>query len=200
MANELEICNLALSRIQANAIQSLAEASREAQVCRRHYPLCRDSVLNDYDWAFARRNSLLAEIAAEHPSWEYVYALPADCIAPRRIWSVSDPEGADPRLRIPYEKGLHPTTQTLALYTNEAEARLVYTAQVTNAALFDPLFADMLAWRLASEFAQPLRGNSQLMGSMFNIYTRALAAAAADSANQSYTAPSGSGDFVAARA
>lgn len=200
-ANDIEIANLALSRVSAGAIQTLTEHSREAEVCSTHYRICRDSVLRDIDWAFARRSKTLALLASiTWPGWTYIYEAPSDCLAARRIFNESDPKGKDPRQKIPYEVCLHPTIDKLLVASDQPEAVLIYTASVGNGAIFDSLFSDMFAWRLAMEIAIPLRGDVTLMQAMQQAYNTALLAAGADSTNEGYQAPTGSGDFVAARA
>lgn len=199
MANEVEICNLALSRVVAQGIQNLNDASREAQACRRHYTFCRDSVLEDYDWPFARREVALAELSITQSGWDFVFVLPTNCIAPRRIFNADDPKGADPTKRIAYERRLHPTESTGILCCDIEAPVLIYTSQVTSASSFDPMFVDLLAWRLASEFALTLRGSAQLMQRMFQVYTSVLNTASARSINQGYVEPSGFGALAAIR-
>lgn len=54
MASEIEICNIALSRIgNSRSINSMTEASKEANQCSLHYEQCRDAVLSDFPWNFA---------------------------------------------------------------------------------------------------------------------------------------------------
>jgi pterin-4a-carbinolamine dehydratase len=199
MANIVQICNLALSRVLAPAIQSLDDPTREAQVCRRHLTIVREAVLNDFDWSFARRVAPLALTTVEHPAWDYVYAKPADCLTPRRIVNPADPKGSNPYLRIDFEVISHPSQGLQLIATDQDEAELVYTANIDNATVFDPGFVDCLAWRLAADIALPLRGDKQLLQVMNNAYMRALAAAAADSVNLSHIKPTGWGDFVDVR-
>lgn len=199
MANEVEICNLAISRLAANPIQALSDQTREAQVCRRHFNILRDSVLRDFDWAFARRRVAVARLDLTDSVFTFVYDLPADCLIVRRIVNPSDPEGTDPAKKINFEVALHPTDNRQVLYTNQASPTIVYTANVTGPTVFDAMFTDALAWRLAMEFAVPLRGSPELMNACSQYYRAALASSHVQSAKESHQVPTGAGDFVAAR-
>ena len=60
MLSVIDICNKALSLINVSNINDLSEASAQARVCRFHYEICRDSVLREHPWGFARTFSTLA--------------------------------------------------------------------------------------------------------------------------------------------
>jgi hypothetical protein len=201
MASEVDIANLALSRVGVAAISSLNDPTREAEVCRVHYTNARDSGLRDFDWAFARRwASSLPLLELEHPAFDYSYELPADLLAARRIVNPTDPQGRDPRSRIAFEVSyVAGSTNKNCLFTDYEDPTVVYTAKVTTSAAFDALFVDALAWRLAVDLALPLRGDERLMTSLNNAYRIAGARAAAESLNEQILKPDGAGEFVAAR-
>lgn len=200
MANQVEICNIALSRAAvSSSIQSFAENSREAQACRKHYTICRDSVLEDYDWPFARRQGALAALTITQEGWGFVYALPSNCIAARRIFNPLDPKGVDPAKRIEWERMMHPTEETGILCCDVEGPTLIYTTQVTVAGAFSALFADMFGYRLAAELAHTLRGDQKLMAGLFKIYSNAISNASGRNVNQGFLAPAGDGSIVASR-
>lgn len=197
MANEVAICNLALSRIGKNSIASLNTPTEEGRKCNLHYPFARDSTLRDFDWSFARKTQALALKSETYPGWAFVYAYPADCLAARLIFN---PLSDDPADKIPYDLGLSADGTSQVILTDKCQAVLVYTSAVTNSALFESLFSDALVWRLAAELAQPLRNDASLATAMRAQYSTAVLVARARSANeQKSDKPSERSDFLDAR-
>lgn len=63
MASEVEISNLALSRIGDSATVSSInppEGSAQAEHCQRFYPIARNSLLEMHAWSFCDRRIQLA--------------------------------------------------------------------------------------------------------------------------------------------
>lgn len=167
MATEVDICNLALSRIRASEIGSFQENSAEAIQCRILYPMIRDQVLTSYAWHFAKVTRALSLTASESPEWSYVYDHPNDCL---RIHYVFDEKAYRGQVnirsrkriaeyRIPYEVGSG-VNGSRVIMCNMEGVSISYTKSITDARLFDPLFINLLAWQLASELAIPLGGDS----------------------------------------
>ncbi|HSW00023.1 MAG TPA: hypothetical protein VLI39_07615 [Sedimentisphaerales bacterium] len=213
MASVVDLCNLALSHLGAYAIQALSDAVKEAKECNRLYPFARDASLRDFDWNFASARKVLAESAETVTGWAYVYAYPSDCIAARQIIDVTDgsvyaewEEGGNvsvrvsgPQGKLPFDVVLNSTKSGRLICTNIEAAELRYTAQVTDPNLFDALFTDALSWRLASELAQPLRGDLRLAQSLFQMYLAKLARARSENANEMHMDPQDTSSFVEAR-
>lgn len=180
MASNVDICNMALSHCGISSfISSLDEASNEARVCALHLPLVRGAVLQDFPWNFARRRRLLAALAETPPAnWAYVYALPEDCLA---ALFIAVPGMRAPRSdqRIPFEVAANDTQRVL--YTDQPSAELVYSANVENPTLFDPLFIQALSFALASAIAAPLSVSSGLVKYAHERYAVAVSQAAAAS-------------------
>lgn len=150
--DEVAICNRALLRVgSSKVITSLSDDTEAARICNAVFAMNRDEVLTEADWPFARRYAVLVEVAdVNHPAWTYGYTLPADYLVARAIWSgIRRPVAATP-----YTIELSEDGTTLLLLTDEAPVTdaapyLRYTARVTDVALFDLLFSDALAWRIA---------------------------------------------------
>ena len=86
------------------------------------------------------------------------------------------------------------------ILTNKEDAELVYTAQVTNTLLFDPLFTDVLSAALAVKLARPLKADQALKKELQEQYQFLIAKATASSANESFKKPDNSNNvFVNAR-
>ena len=86
MTSFMEICNLALTRIGAQTINSLDEASAQAIHCNLLFGPTRDAVLRQVPWRFATARQALALLDETHPpEWTYGYQKPPDCLAARYI-------------------------------------------------------------------------------------------------------------------
>ena len=63
MATQTDICNAAISHCGTrNKIASIDEGSAEANACRTHFALARDSLLRAFDWNFARLTASLGAL------------------------------------------------------------------------------------------------------------------------------------------
>lgn len=148
----VQICNEALLFTGTNAIiNDFNENTAEAKACKVVYEKTRDALLEKFPWRFCTRRAVLAQLAIETTGWAYTYALPADCLSPRRIWNgLHVCQDAD---EIPFDVESYSLTLTpfggLCLLTDKAQAELIYTAANTNPALYSPLFVEALAWAIA---------------------------------------------------
>jgi hypothetical protein len=158
-ASEVQICNLALARIGVrDYIESLSDASEAAETCNLFYEPMRDAALEAFPWPFATRRASLAELAGvERDGWDYVYSLPADCVAPRYIYpGTTNPSAAN---RVPFE--IEDEAGADVLLANVEEPVLIYTYRVTDVAKFKPAFTDALSWLLAAELAVALEAKEE---------------------------------------
>lgn len=175
----VEICNMALSRIGVkNFIADLAGQSTEARVASLFYANVRDAVLEDADWAFARKRAVLTATDEERTNWAYVYSLPSDCIAARKI-VIEDVRNPGPEQRYPFTVELADDGSTKRLLTDIEDAELAYTARVTAVGLFSPLFVNALAWALAAEFGASLKASKETQKWAIDMYAVAVAKALA---------------------
>lgn len=185
MASEIDIANLALSRLGDDAtVASLnpPEGSAQAEHCAQFYPIARDTLLELHNWNFATRRITLAETTLpDNAGWLYAYAAPSECIQVIAILppSVSDnytanlgnipgyrtygPEDITPpglastSVYIPQDYALETLdTGDTVILTNTSEATCRYIVRVTDTTKFSPLFIDVLSWYLAHMIAGPL--------------------------------------------
>lgn len=181
MAADIGICNLALARLGVQAVQSLDDPSQEARACARLYPQARDALLRMHPWNFAsKRRALTLLSAAPAFEWAYAYAYPSDCLEARAIWR---PEGFAGRARFVVETGEDLLSKVIL--TDEPDAKLLYTAAVSDSRMFDAGFADALAWRLAAELAQPLAASDSKQKAMLAMFQDSLARSMVSDARES---------------
>ena len=186
---EAQVCNLALMRVgQREFIDSLDEATVQAEMCSAAFGPARDELLERAPWPFAMRRALLGQLVApttgpDFGEWAYRYSLPSDCVAPRFIYTGSTM--TPPDKRIPFVIELDSDTgANFLLLTNQPSAQLAYTAQVTNPGLWSPMFVQAMAWRVALDLILSLPVKPQLARQVEDKANRAIAAALASQLNQ----------------
>ena len=160
MTSQVEICNLALSRIGAGTISAIDEDTREARTLLLHYEPTLRSLLRAHEWNFAKKRVVLAQLSTAPVSeYAYQYALPSDFLKVCRINGAFTDE-----YRL----------EGSALLSDEDPVTLEYVHAVTDPNLFDAIFTDVLAQKLASEIAYALTENNGLTESVFRIYSDKL--------------------------
>lgn len=81
-STDVEICNLALSRIGANTITSLsANSAKEDRLCNQFYTQFRDELLRSYPWNFAKKAVRLIKTDLYDTSTDYSDAVTITNIA-----------------------------------------------------------------------------------------------------------------------
>jgi hypothetical protein len=197
--SEVTISNMALSRIGINQrIASMTELSAEAGACNLWYEVCRDYVLEDLDWNFARRRVALALLSPQDPPppWGYEFAWPADCVATRGLDAGVQVKRAVDRL--PFEVAWKDANARKILATVQ-DPILLYTARVTNTTVFSAAFIDALAWRIAAELASNLAKSSAMRDATSRYYLLAISVARAQTLNEGQDFPEPDSEFVLER-
>lgn len=157
--------------------------------------------------------------------WSYTYRLPAACVRARRLVR----EGVGRRWENdPPPFAVATDSQGTVLHTNEADARLEYTARIDGAVYFsDALFKDAFAWRLAAMLVPALeqpepealeqhgrgpegedkrrvrqrsqRQREQMVAHAWRQYYATLSIAQAADANEQRQEPEGDPDWISGR-
>ena len=199
MLSVIDICNKALSLINVSNINDLSEGSAQARVCRFHYEICRDSVLREHPWGFARSFVTLASTDIEHPHWSYVYSIPGLYLYGINIFPADEKistDGIFPDSAIDYYMRDADYRYELAnmedkrvILSNVPNAMMEYIKQITDVTLFDPHFVETLSYKMASDIAMPLTGDSKIAAFYTDKYLRSLQHAQVLSANESKHSP-----------
>ena len=213
MTSIVSICNLALTRIGAQTINDLEEASSAARHCKALYEPTRDSLLENRPWRFARSRASLAALVvagADKPrEWSQVYALPSDCLKPLYIEPAS--AGTIPlhrdcytgseywRQQIPDATPPFEVRAGRQIMTDEEDAVLIYTARIEDPTRYDPLFVEALSWRLAGDLASALKGDMRRREEAWGAAQVAINEAAASDARGATTRVQRDADWTAAR-
>ena len=189
MANAVDICNLSLSHIGSDAVVtsiSPPDGSVEAGYCARFYPLARKVMLAVTNWSFATKRATLAPLANPSSIWLYAYAQPADCLKPIRIFKA----GAEEEDTADFE------VEDNIILTNEAEAVLKYTRDVTDTTKYNAPFVSALSWMLASYLAGPVLKGPTGVNAANALLERAMQEARAAGANDANRSDVKTDDFV----
>lgn len=176
MASPVDIVNLGLAHIGAEAqVSSIdpPDGSYEAGLAARFYPQVRREVIDRAGFAFSLKRVALAEVTNPSTVWLYAYALPADCINAIRVLSLNYVTAAS--LLAPLDSVFVLQQNALVidnlftergssdfeiegdvLLTNEPEAVLKYTADVTDTGKYPPLCVTAMGMLMASYLAGPI--------------------------------------------
>lgn len=154
----LDICNLALSKLGESPISAIdANGSPAARQCYLHYHPTRREVLSAHRWTFAQK---LTEITSSEPMDETMcehilhHSLPADCL---RVLSVNQSNW---------------TLRGRAIYCREKRIKLLYTYDCEDTELFESLFIDAFATRLAFKMCISLTCSTTARASLLEEYKK----------------------------
>jgi len=207
--SEVRICNMALSRIgAASSIESLTEASAEANACNLWYNYSRRQALAANDWGFARKRAALTTHSDDPPSgiWAYRYQYPSDCNILRKIqnptgsaallWAQDAHANAD---AIPFSIELDDSQETKSILCDLDEATAVYTFDLTNVTLFSEYFVSMLAIAIAANIAFSITGNPDIENTMVGRFNALAAIAGAADSNEQVGKPPRDAEWIRGR-
>lgn len=187
MASVVQICNMALSHIGCDArVASISppDGSVEAGHCAMFYDLARTELLEPGAWPFSLTRASLPRMANPSDRWMFAYAKPSDCLRPLRILASWSPSSMTNRAGVEFD------VEGDLIFTNQADAVLLYARDVTDTTKFTPGFTAALSFALAGYIAGPIvRGNegAKLGDAMRSRALSAAELAAAASANASAT-------------
>lgn len=152
MPSDVEIANLALTKLGTNRISSFSEDSKEGRAVIAVYNLTRDAELEAHAWKFCIKRTNLAKLV-DTPVWgfDFLYQLPADYL---RILQIGE---AYPGVSFTDYRAFDETEWRIEgrrIATNlDSPLPIRYVAKVTDPNLWHPLFIKALAAKLVGEMA-----------------------------------------------
>lgn len=184
MASETDICNRALQKLGVSRITSLDEDSPEARDCNAAYEFVRDAELRRHPWGFAiKRVTLAPDVESPDFGFNYAFTLPADAL---RI--------------LPDNEVTDWVVENGKLLTNDGDTlKLRYVARITDTGVYDPLFANVLATRLAFELAESITHSTQLKSAIWEEYQENVRQARAVNAFESISQEPPTDSWITAR-
>lgn len=146
--SEVSICNLALQKLGAAAITALTQNHPSARAMNACYETIRDRELRAHRWNFAKTRATLAPHAtapASTSGFAKAFPLPSDYLL---LLSYNESNLGPGRNDIDWKIENHQGVR--CILTNDGDSLpIVYIARVTDPTLFDAIFVDALACKLA---------------------------------------------------
>ncbi len=158
--SNVSICNKALILLGGDTISSLTDDTKAAILCNNIFDITKNSLLRVSNWNFAVKRLALALNVAT-PAWGYSfsYSLPQDFL----------------RLLEKEDENIYPfKIEGRALLTDDpgssSSINIRYISKIDDPNLFDALFVDLLAARLAVELATPLTDSATRKKEAIDLY------------------------------
>lgn len=164
---KVDIWSVALDRIGENdPVENENEVREAVRACKRHYDRCRLEVLEAFWWRFATAQAKPALLAGKRFGWEYAYAVPEGCVAPRALLYGGQRQAQyGVRNRLPFDVQADDAGENSIIVTDVAPAdfdTLEFTRDIEATGAFPPGFVNALEWRLAAELALALKKDRAL--------------------------------------
>lgn len=159
--SETQIFNAVLDKLAEESVLSTTDEKAVARWLNRNYPLQRDVLLQRYPWNFATRRKLLARDTAKPDfEWSWQFLMPNDCLRVLPLTSGGYRNGTP----IPF------IVEGRYILTNAGSPLPVrYIGREENAALFTPIFIDLLSQILASNFAYWTTGKASFAKQLLDV-------------------------------
>jgi hypothetical protein len=172
MSSTTEICNRAITKLGDQRILSLTDNTNQGRTLASMYAPVRDAELRRNRWNFAIRRAALPALA-DAPEWGYSrqFQVPNDFMSLVQVNDVY----IRPRSKA---KGPWSLEAGRILTDMGAPLKVRYVARIENSGLFDPLFVEMLACKLAFEACESLTQSGQKKQALAEEYKMALSEAA----------------------
>jgi hypothetical protein len=146
------ICNGALGRLGSASIVDLSEGTINAELCTRFLPRAVEHVLDQYDFNFSRKRSLLSPLV-KRPEFGggKIFPLPVDLL---RVTGVYGGDGVSP---LPYR------IEGDALLADADEAALLYIARPLTPRRFPSYVTNALVAYLAFLLSSVVTSSEQMV-------------------------------------
>jgi hypothetical protein len=150
---------MALIKLGADPITSLAQDTKNARLCNAVFESLRNEVLEGHEWSFATKTVELASIVGTPiMNWTYQFQLPADFLKMIRAedWKQE------------FE------TLDGYLHSNDDPMKIKYIWENTNSGTWHQSFCNSLSWRIAAELAYAITKSNTVANTMMVGYDMVL--------------------------
>lgn len=171
MANQkTDIYNLALFHIgHSRRIDSPTENSTERRNCESVYESSKRALLTMANWSFAKTVVNLTLTGNTPKGWAYEYYYPQGCIK-----AIEIARDTNLQKEIPFQTALryNDSTQeeTRVIWTDEANAQLLFMRNVQSPPVFTPLFDLTLSYFMGIPLARVMAKNTRTPGEMSQLF------------------------------
>lgn len=168
--DKTEIYNLSLFHIgHTRRVESPTENSTERRNCEAVYNSAKRSLLTMANWSFAKTIVNLSLTGFTPKGWAYEYHYPQGCIKALEIARDSDAQK-----EIPFQTALRYNDETGAetrvIWTDEANAQLLFVRNVQSPTVFTPLFDLTLAYYMGIPLSRVMAKNTRVAGEMTQLF------------------------------
>lgn len=173
ISSPVEICNLALIRIEQATIVSLTDRSLQGQMCKSMYEQAKSSLLARYNWSFALKKAKLAEVdntADPLQEYKHAYALPDDFL---KIFMVYG-EAKRPVVQYPNSKPPY-VIESKVLLIDDSGCVIKYISDEDTVTKFSPLFINCLVLDMAVRLTRIFQSSSAYQQQLMMEYNQELA-------------------------
>jgi hypothetical protein len=146
------------------------------------FDLCRREVLRAHDWAFAETRVDLVLVGVNETEYGYQYAYPNKCIRARELQK--DIRRSKP---IPFKVARYSDEdngEMRVVLTDQENARLIYTYDVEDLAMFDDLAGQALAGLIAFRCSKAITTDKNAGTVAWNYFRSAISEARAADGNE----------------
>ena len=159
--SQIALWNMALALVGDDSATGVDDDTRQARVCRAHYPSARDETLAAHPWNCAMARVRLAALA-NAPAWgfERAFQLPADCLRLKVVRT-------SPEWR----------REGDAILANSDSCEIAYVRRLEDTTRYSPLLFGCVAHLLASRLAIPLIKDASLSRVLWQQWTNILSEA-----------------------
>ncbi len=147
---QISICNSALAKVGQAPISSITQETRAAQIINSIFSLIQDELLACHPWNFALKRATLSPTSTT-PDFEFTYEfdIPSDCL--RVLETETDTTMIGDSWVVEDGK----------ILSNDDEVSIRYIYRHENYNAWAPMFAEVMAWRLAQEIAYALTQSTE---------------------------------------
>lgn len=161
--SKTEVVNIALTELGAKLITSLDDQVKAATLAKANWNTLLDAVIRAYPWNFAKTRKVLSPDGTSPAGgdWSYQFTLPPTCL---RVLD-TDLDGDDWII------------EGRKLLCNSDTVTISYLQREEDLSIWDALFTQAFAARLAHLLAYPIVQSAALKDSMWNTYKLKLSEA-----------------------
>ena len=171
MANQVEICNVALNFLGDLSITSIDDDTTRARLCKAFWPVVLDYVLREHPWKCAViRYSCALLGAAPLFGFTHQYQLPDNCLRVIAFEGEEDDYAWQVEGRV--------------VVTDYSPCHIIYVARVDDAAELDSMVTMAVAVKLAMFLAHAITDKANLVEGLENLYKKVLDGARAVNAQE----------------
>lgn len=166
MTSNVEICNVALTRVDRKRITDLEDGTTSGNDCNAIYVPTREELLRGHDWNFAVGRQKLARLTtAPVYEYDYAYQLPTDWLSTRAV------HHNDAGTGFAYYKIVGNTIQS-----SHEDIYLTYTKAVTDPAEMTADFRTLFSYRIAEQLAKTTTVREEMRAEVKRFTIRAKSA------------------------